>query len=113
MVTSPSFPVAFKMVVAFNMWSFNSYYIFNLPMLLLIFLIVLFLIYWIDKYLLYNHYKLQSYISLELLQTSQRVILFLFVLCVSTGYLTITQHLWQKILVVFVGLLTLVSHLLL
>lgn len=64
MVSGPTFPVAFKMVVAFNMWSFNSYYIFNLPMLLLVFLIVLFLIYWIDKYLLYKHYKLQSYISL-------------------------------------------------
>ena len=94
------------------MWSFNSYYIFNLPMLLLVFLVVLFILYWVDKYVLYNHYKHNNYISLELLQKSQRVILFLFVLCVSAGYLTIAQYVWQQVLVGVVGLLMLISHLL-
>jgi hypothetical protein len=65
-LTPPSFPIEFKLMVVFNIWTFNSFYIFNLPYLLFFFMMVLVILYWIDKYNLYKHYKMQQYISIEL-----------------------------------------------
>jgi hypothetical protein len=47
---------------------------------------------------------MQSYLSLELEHKAQKVFLVIFLLCVSLGYLTITQYDWQRyfVLVVFV-----------
>lgn len=103
-VTPPAFPIAFKLVMVFNVWIFNSFYVFNIPYLLLFFLAVLFILYWIDKFILYNHYKMQSYLSLELEHKTQKFFLVIFLICVSLGYFSITQFEWQKwlVLVVFV-----------
>jgi hypothetical protein len=108
-VTPPAFPVAFKLVMVFNVWIFNSFYVFNIPYLLLFFFAVLFLLYWIDKFILYNHYKMQSYLSLELEHKTQKIFLVVFLVCVSLGYLSITQFEWQRwlLLVVFVVALVL------
>ena len=51
-------------MTAFNIWSFNSFYIFEIPYLIFLFLIVVVAIYWIDKYNLYKHYKMQQYMSI-------------------------------------------------
>lgn len=74
------------------MWSFNSYYIFNIPYLVVMFFITLLVLYWVDKYILYNHYKMQSYLSMELEHQSQKVVLVVFLACVSLGYLTIANY---------------------
>ena len=58
-VSPPSFPIEFKLMVALNIWSFNSFYIFELPYLIFFFLMILGVTYWIDKHNLYNHYKMQ------------------------------------------------------
>ena len=93
--------------MVFNVWIFNSFYVFNIPYLLLFFFAVIFFLYWIDKFILYNHYKMQSYLSLELEHKAQKIFLIVFLVCVSLGYLSITQFTWQRwlLLVVFVGAL--------
>lgn len=63
-LTPPSYPLAWKLVVAFNCWSFNSYYIFEMPYLLGLFFILLFILYGVSKHHLYSHYRTQSYLSL-------------------------------------------------
>jgi len=74
------------------MWSFSSYYVFNIPYLLFFFFGVIFIHFWIDKYILYNRYKTNQYLSLELEHQAQKVVLVIFLICVSVGYLTITIH---------------------
>lgn len=65
-VTPMAFPLSFKLVIVFNMWSFNSYYSFNIPYLQIMFLFTLIALFIVDKYILYNHYKTTQYLSLEL-----------------------------------------------
>lgn len=98
-LTPPPFPIPFYLVVAFNVWSFNSYYIFQMPYLLVLFFCVLIFIYWISKYTLYNHYRTQSYLSLQLQDKTQRIVLVIFQICVSLGYLSVTQFAWQRYLI--------------
>ena len=108
-LTPLAFPLAFKLVVCFNMWSFCSYYMFNIPYLLFFFFAVIFIHFWIDKYILYNRYKTNQYLSLELEHQAQKVVLVIFLVCVSLGYYSIAVFAWEKwlILVVFVTALIL------
>lgn len=96
--------------MVFNVWTFNSFYIFNIPYLLLFFLAVFFILFWIDKFILYNRYKMQSYLSVELEHKSQKFYLVIFLICVSLGYLTITQFEWQRWLVLVVFVVALVIN---
>jgi hypothetical protein len=66
MVTPPSFPIEFKLMVIYDVWAFNSFYIFQMPELLIFFLIGMFIIFWIDKHNIYNHYKMQYFLSIDL-----------------------------------------------
>lgn len=109
-ITPPPFPVPFKLVIAFNMWSFNSYYIFNIPYLVGIFFITLLVLYWVDKYILYNHYKMQSYLSMELEHQTQKIILVVFLACVSLGYLTIATFEWEKWLILLVFVIAIIIN---
>jgi len=52
-------------MVLLNIWSFNAFYIFLTPYLLALFVIVMALLYWIDKKNIYRHYKMQVYQSIE------------------------------------------------
>lgn len=89
------------------MWSFNSYYIFSVPQLVPIFFATVFILYWIDKYILYNRYKTQSYLSMELEHKIQKVFLVAFLFCVSMGYLTIAIYTWEKWLILGIFLVAL------
>lgn len=51
-------------MISFTFWNFNSYYIFDIPYIAIIFLITVIILYWIDKYNLYRHYKMQQYMSI-------------------------------------------------
>ena len=64
-LTWPSFPIEFKLMVILNIWSFNAFYIFEIPYLLFLFTIVLLIIYWVDKKNIYRHYKMQTFLSIE------------------------------------------------
>ena len=100
-------------MVAFNTWSFNSYFLFNNPYLIVLFFIIVFFLYWFDKYILYNHYKTNQYLSLSLEHQAQKVVIVFFLICVSLGYYSITRHLWQQILILIVFSVTLIFNFLL
>jgi len=53
-------------MVLYDIWAFNSFYVFQLPELLIFFLLVIFAIYWIDKHNIYRHYKMQYFLSIDL-----------------------------------------------
>ena len=91
-LTPIPFPLANKLVVIFNTWSFNSYFMFNNPYLLVLFFIIVLFLYWFDKYILYNHYKTNQYLSLDLEHQAQKVVIIFFLICVSLGYYSITRH---------------------
>lgn len=109
-LTPPSFPIEFKLMVVFNIWTFNSFYIFNLPYLLFFFMMVLAVLYWIDKYNLYKHYKMQQYISIELELKVQKTYIILFLLCVSFGYYLSTQFFWEKYVIMAVVVISLIIN---
>ena len=106
-LTPVPFPLANKLVVIFNTWSFNSYFMFNNPYLLILFFVIVFFLYWFDKYILYNHYKTNQYLSLELEHQAQKVVIVFFLICVSLGYYSIVRHEWQKILIIVILIFTL------
>ena len=106
-MTPAPFPLANKLVVAFNTWSFNSYFLFNNPYLIVLFFIIVFFLYWLDKYILYKHYKTNQFLSLELEHQAQKVVIVFFLICVSLGYYSITRELWQQILIFIVFVVTL------
>lgn len=91
----PTFPLDFRLMVIYNIWSFNSFYIFEIPYLMIAFLIVLCLVYLIDKKNLYKHYKMQTFqsIDLEIEFHNSFIILFLFGLC--GGYAISSWEVWQ------------------
>lgn len=62
----PSFPIEFKIMVILNVWSFNAFYVFEIPYVMFLSAFALFITYWNDKKNLYQHYKLQSYLSISL-----------------------------------------------
>ena len=93
-LTPPSFPIEFKLMVIFNIWTFNSFYIFEIPYLIFLFMIILIILYWIDKRNLYKHYKMQHYISIELEVKVQKFYIIFFLICVSGGYYSTSVFLW-------------------
>lgn len=97
-------------MVAFNIWSFNSFYIFELPYLIFLFMIILFLLYWIDKFNLYKHYKMQQYMSIELEIKVQKTYIIFFLICVSGGYYFSTTYLWEKITIIGVVIFALIVN---
>jgi hypothetical protein len=101
-VTPPSFPLEFKLLIIFNTWSFNSFYIFEIPYLIFLFLIVLVVLYWVDKYNLYRHYKQQKYTSIELEIKVQKTYIIFFLICVSFGYYFSVQTVWEQIAIAVV-----------
>jgi hypothetical protein len=86
-------------MVILNIWSFNAYYTFQVPYLLLFFLVTLSIIIFIDKRILYNHYKMQVYQSIESLLSIQRDYIIMFLICVCCGYALCASYNWQYYLI--------------
>ena len=84
-------------MVIFNIWTFNSFYIFEIPYLIFLFMIILAILFWIDKRNLYLHYKTQQYISIELEIKVQKTYIIFFLICVSGGYYLTSVFTWEKI----------------
>jgi hypothetical protein len=89
-------------MVSFTIWNFNGYYIFDIPYIAFIFIITFVILYWIDKYNLYRHYKMQQYMSIELEIKVQKTNIFLLLIGVSVGYYLSVQEWWEYIAVVVV-----------
>lgn len=81
--------------------------------MLLIFLFILFLLYWIDKYNLYKHYKMQQYLSIELEIKVQKTYIVLFLIFCSMGYYFTVTFLWEKLIIVGVAAAALILNFLL
>lgn len=73
-------------MVLLNILSFNAYYTFQIPYLLLVFVAAITIIYWVDKRNLYKHYKMQAYLSIGLEISVHRDYVFFFLLCACCGY---------------------------
>lgn len=84
-----------------------------MPYLLGLFFFLLVILYAVNKHHLYNHYRTQTYLSLELIFKTQRVVLVIFQICISLGYFSVTQYLWQKYMILGVFVLSLGCDLLL
>lgn len=84
-------------MVILNIWSFNAFYVFEIPYLLILFVLVLVIIYWIDKKNIYRHYKMKTYLSIDLEMEVQKHYIIMFLLCISLGYLISSFKLWQYI----------------
>lgn len=76
-------------------------------------MVILFLLYWIDKYNLYKHYKMQQYLSIELEIKLQKTYIVIFLICVSIGYYYSAIDLWEKIVILVVIVVALVVNFLL
>ena len=105
-VRYPSFPIEFKLMVLLKIWAFNAFYIFQIPYVLIMFVIVIFIIFWIDKKNIYKHYKMQTYLSIELEQTVLRDYTYMFLLCACCGYAISAFFTWQYI---FIGIIFAIS----
>ena len=101
-LTWPSFPIEFKLMVILNIWSFNAFYIFEIPYLLLMFVLVLFIVYWVDKKNIYKHYKMQTYLSIDLELSVQKHYIIMFLICECFGYAISVYYTWQY---VFIGVM--------
>lgn len=103
----PAFPIEYKLMVILNIWSFNAYYTFQIPYLLVVFVLVILVIYWVDKRNLYRHYKMHTYLSIDLELAVQRDYIVLFLICVCCGYGISAIYFWQIILAVAMCVLSL------
>lgn len=106
MIRYPTFPIEFKLMVLLKIWAFNSFYIFQIPYVLLMFIVVMFIIFWNDKRNIYRHYKMQTYLSIDLELCVLRDFIFMFLVCVGGGYATTCVHTWQYI---FMGVICLLA----
>lgn len=79
---------------------------FQIPYLLITFVLVLFIVFWNDKKNIYKHYKMQAYLSIDLELTVLRDYIFMFLICVCCGYaVSVISH-WQYI---FIGIIFIFS----
>ncbi len=109
-LTPPSFPVEWKLMVILDIWAFNAFYLFEIPYLVFLFMIILFVLYWIDKRNLYDHYKSNSYLSIKLEVMVQKTFIVFFLICVSLGYAAAAVETWQYYFIGGVFILSLILN---
>jgi hypothetical protein len=55
----PRFPIEFKLIILFKIWSFITFFAFHVPLVLFMILLVLIFLYIKDKRNLYYHYRME------------------------------------------------------
>jgi len=55
----PRFPIEFKLIILFKIWSFITFFAFHVPIVLFMILLVLIFLYIKDKRNLYYHYRME------------------------------------------------------
>ena len=81
-------------MVVLNIWSFNAFYVFQMPYLMLLFSLAYLILYWVDKKNIYRHYKMQVFQSIDLEISVQRDYIIMFLICVSAGYALCINYNW-------------------
>ena len=77
-------------MILYKIWSCVAFYSFQLPSIIILLLLLMFVLYWKDKHSLYTHYKMQSYLPLELEQSFQEVYIYVFMITVMLSYMSVT-----------------------
>ena len=67
---------------------------------------MLFIIFWVDKKNIYKHYKMQTFLSIELELSVQKHYIIMFLICLCCGYAISAFTTWQYI---FSGVMFVVS----
>ena len=93
-------------MVILNIWSFNAFYIFELPYLMFLFVVVITIVYWVDKKNIYKHYKMQVFQTIDTEISVQRDYIIMCLACVCCGYAACAVQNWQYY---FVGGMFIVS----
>lgn len=60
-----------------------------------LFVIVITVLFWVDKKNIYNHYKMQVFQSIDLEISVQRDYIVMFLVCVCCGYAVCAIDTWQ------------------
>jgi uncharacterized membrane protein YbhN (UPF0104 family) len=94
MLTFPSFPIEFKLMILYKIWSFVAFYSFQLPTIMVFILLLMLILYWNDKYSIYTHYKTQTYLPLELEHSFQQLYIYVFMVTVCLSYMTVASNNW-------------------
>lgn len=58
-------------------------------------LILMLYLYWNDKHSIYTHYKMQTFLPIELEQSFQEVYIYVFMITVCLSYMTVATKDWQ------------------
>lgn len=95
LVTFPSFPIEFKLMILYKIWSFITFYSFQIPYVMGFMVILLLFLYWNDKHSIYTHYKMQTYLPLELETNFQDIYIYVFMITVCFSYMTIAVEDWE------------------
>lgn len=108
-LTFPSFPIEFKLMILYKLWSFIAFYSFQLPIIMVFLLLLMLILYWNDKHSIYTHYKMQTYLPLELEQGFQEYYIYLFMITVMLSYMSVATTPWEfygaiPLTAVFMGL---------
>lgn len=97
-------------MVILNIWSFNAFYIFQIPYLLFLFVLVVTVLYWLDKKNIYRHYKMQVFQSIDLELSVQRDYIVMFLVCVCCGYAVCADDYWQYFFIGAMFILSLLTN---
>jgi hypothetical protein len=55
----PRFPIEFKLIILFKIWSFITFFAFHVPLVLIFILLAILFLYVKDKWNLYYHYRME------------------------------------------------------
>lgn len=94
-VTYPSFPIEFKLMILYKLWSFIAFYSFQIPSIMVFLPVLMFILYWNDKRNIYAHYKMQTFLPLELEQGFQEIYIYVFMITVMLSYMSVSTTAWE------------------
>lgn len=95
LLTFPSFPIEFKLMILYKIWSFVAFYAFELPYIVVFMMVLMVYLYWNDKHSIYTHYKMQTYLPIELEKSFQDFYIYVFMLTVCLSYMTVAKKGWE------------------
>lgn len=93
----PRFPIEVKLIVLFKIWSFITFFAFQVPLILFILLFVLIFLYIKDKMNVYSHYRMEM-IDCQTEFKFLKLYSNIFSLYVLLTFLSLQNDLYQMII---------------
>ena len=91
----PSFPIEFKLMIMYKIWSFIVFYTFQIPEVLFLILILMVFLYFGDKFRVYNRYKMNTYLPIQLEKDFERTYIYVYIITLCLSYLITATEVWQ------------------